>query len=354
MVDRIGRIDELPMAVICRKVGQGAELRAGPAPVGPNARGAAHVNASTLSSIFAAPRTDTEWPALPRGAAGAPSRPEARQRALQHVRRLSCHRPAPVLSCPRYATRSRLLPSFETICRKGEIKLCDFGVSRKLLTTRAQTFVGTMVYMAVRRANVACVRALRFSPLVSFFPLTLLLFSPPFSFPPAHDLPKPERLEGKEYNVKSDVWSLGMHSNEPEYSPVAAAEASPHCPATPLSRQHPAVTPAPHPGLSLMEMLTGPPPITSETLEELKLMPKRDPNTSKPDTGGARKMAVFDVYETVVKSHLPKLPRKTFSQPLENFVASWSVSQPARVRRFPFSHHTDHGRLITIPFRPHC
>ena len=103
-----------------------------------------------------------------------------------------------------------------------------------------------------------------------------------------------------------------------------------------------------------MEMLTGSPPITSETLEELKLMPKRDPNTSKPDTGGARKMAVFDVYETVVKSHLPKLPRKTFSQPLENFVASWSVSQPARVRRFPFSHHTDHGRLITIPFRPHC
>jgi hypothetical protein len=72
-----------------------------------------------------------------------------------------------------------------------------------------------------------------------------------------------------------------------------------------------------------MEMLTGSQPITSESLEELRLMPKRDPNTHQRGSRRAQKMAVFDVYETVVKSHLPKLPSKTFSQPLENFVTSW-------------------------------
>jgi hypothetical protein len=37
----------------------------------------------------------------------------------------------------------------------GDIKLADFGVSRKLLATyRAKTFVGTLRYMAVRQWNV--------------------------------------------------------------------------------------------------------------------------------------------------------------------------------------------------------
>ncbi|KAF8321948.1 kinase-like domain-containing protein, partial [Amanita rubescens] len=51
---------------------------------------------------------------------------------------------------------------------KGEIKLCDFGVSGELINSIAHTFVGTSIYMS------------------------------------------PERIQGAEYSIKSDVWSLGI------------------------------------------------------------------------------------------------------------------------------------------------
>ncbi|KAF8147833.1 kinase-like domain-containing protein [Crassisporium funariophilum] len=50
----------------------------------------------------------------------------------------------------------------------GEIKLCDFGVSGELINSIANTFVGTSIYMS------------------------------------------PERIQGAEYSVKSDIWSLGI------------------------------------------------------------------------------------------------------------------------------------------------
>ncbi len=50
----------------------------------------------------------------------------------------------------------------------GDVKLCDFGVSRELMTAKAMTFVGTMRYMS------------------------------------------PERIEATQYAVASDVWSLGI------------------------------------------------------------------------------------------------------------------------------------------------
>ncbi|KAJ7069432.1 ste7-like protein [Mycena amicta] len=50
----------------------------------------------------------------------------------------------------------------------GEIKICDFGVSGELINSIADTFVGTSTYMS------------------------------------------PERIQGAQYDVKSDVWSLGI------------------------------------------------------------------------------------------------------------------------------------------------
>ncbi|KAF5360942.1 hypothetical protein D9756_005079 [Leucocoprinus leucothites] len=50
----------------------------------------------------------------------------------------------------------------------GEIKICDFGVSGELINSIADTFVGTSTYMS------------------------------------------PERIQGAQYTVKSDVWSLGI------------------------------------------------------------------------------------------------------------------------------------------------
>lgn len=53
---------------------------------------------------------------------------------------------------------------------KGEFKLCDFGVSRELTNSlaMADTFVGTSTYMS------------------------------------------PERIQGLNYGVKSDIWSIGL------------------------------------------------------------------------------------------------------------------------------------------------
>lgn len=59
-------------------------------------------------------------------------------------------------------------PSNVLVNSKGEIKLCDFGVSGKLIDSMANSFVGTRSYMA------------------------------------------PERLSGQGYTVQSDVWSFGL------------------------------------------------------------------------------------------------------------------------------------------------
>ena len=59
-------------------------------------------------------------------------------------------------------------PSNIVVNSRGNIKLCDFGVSGELVNSIAVTFVGTSTYMA------------------------------------------PERIQGAKYSVKSDVWSVGL------------------------------------------------------------------------------------------------------------------------------------------------
>jgi len=59
-------------------------------------------------------------------------------------------------------------PSNILVNSRGEIKICDFGVSGQLIDPMANSFVGTRSYMS------------------------------------------PERLQGNHYTVQSDIWSLGL------------------------------------------------------------------------------------------------------------------------------------------------
>lgn len=59
-------------------------------------------------------------------------------------------------------------PSNMLLNSEGHIKICDFGVSGELINSIADTFVGTSTYMS------------------------------------------PERIQGAQYTVKSDVWSVGI------------------------------------------------------------------------------------------------------------------------------------------------
>ncbi|CAO1632917.1 unnamed protein product [Sympodiomycopsis kandeliae] len=59
-------------------------------------------------------------------------------------------------------------PSNILVNSRGQIKICDFGVSGELINSIADTFVGTSTYMS------------------------------------------PERIQGDQYSVKSDIWSLGI------------------------------------------------------------------------------------------------------------------------------------------------
>ncbi|KAI9353160.1 kinase-like domain-containing protein [Pilaira anomala] len=85
-------------------------------------------------------------------------------------------------------------PSNIVVTRKGEIKLCDFGVSGVLINSIAQTFTGTQYYMA------------------------------------------PERIQGNAYAVQSDIWSLGLTLIE-------------------VSQNRPALPPPDQPHLSIFELL---------------------------------------------------------------------------------------------------
>ena len=59
-------------------------------------------------------------------------------------------------------------PSNVLVTLHGQVKLCDFGVSGELINSLAKTYVGTMYYLS------------------------------------------PERINGKQYSINSDVWSMAL------------------------------------------------------------------------------------------------------------------------------------------------
>ncbi|XP_052792824.1 dual specificity mitogen-activated protein kinase kinase 1-like isoform X1 [Mya arenaria] len=154
-------------------------------------------------------------------------------------------------------------PSNILINSRGEIKICDFGVSGQLIDSLANSFVGTRSYMS------------------------------------------PERLQGTNYSVQSDIWSVG---------------------------------------LSLVEMAIGRYPIPPPDPKDLDIMFAEDvmeehkeaARTGKPlksagptrvvsfpnphGSDGPRPMAIFELLDFIVNEPPPSLPKGKFSDEFVDFV----------------------------------
>uniref|UniRef100_A0A8C5I4U2 mitogen-activated protein kinase kinase n=1 Tax=Gouania willdenowi TaxID=441366 RepID=A0A8C5I4U2_GOUWI len=96
-------------------------------------------------------------------------------------------------------------PSNMLVNTRGQVKLCDFGVSTQLVNSIAKTYVGTNAYMA------------------------------------------PERISGEQYGIHADVWSVGISFMEdPPVPPVGQfSEKFDHF-VTQCMRRHPKERPAPN------------------------------------------------------------------------------------------------------------
>ncbi|KAM5170288.1 dual specificity mitogen-activated protein kinase kinase 1 [Mantella aurantiaca] len=157
-------------------------------------------------------------------------------------------------------------PSNILVNSRGEIKLCDFGVSGQLIDSMANSFVGTRSYMS------------------------------------------PERLQGTHYSVQSDIWSMGL-------SLVEMA----------IGRY-----PIPPPDGKELEMIFGcsveGDPASSE-LSPRPRPPGRPISSYGPDSRPP--MAIFELLDYIVNEPPPKLPSGVFGAEFQDFVNKCLVKNPA-------------------------
>lgn len=156
-------------------------------------------------------------------------------------------------------------PSNILVNSAGEIKICDFGVSGQLIDSMANSFVGTRSYMS------------------------------------------PERLQGSQYSVASDLWSLGL----------SLLEMALGC------------YPIPPPDPAHLAKVFGP-----AFLEDpANLIPVPSPRTPRtphtPQAGVSKPMAIFELLEYIVNQPPPRLPSRVFSNEMRDFVDICLKKNPA-------------------------
>lgn len=152
-------------------------------------------------------------------------------------------------------------PSNILVNSQGEIKICDFGVSGQLIDSMANTFVGTRSYMS------------------------------------------PERLQGSQYSVASDLWSLGLSLLEISLG----------------------IYPIPPPDPETLNQIFGPQAADSDN--QMMQNPTAGaraqargavvPAAARPQP---KPMAIFELLEYIVNQPPPKLPAKVFSENMRDFV----------------------------------
>ncbi|CAA7262882.1 unnamed protein product [Cyclocybe aegerita] len=161
---------------------------------------------------------------------------------------------------------------------RGEIKICDFGVSGELINSIADTFVGTSTYMS------------------------------------------PERIQGAQYTVKSDVWSLGISLIElalgrfPFSQSMSDDEDE--------SDYEGTLSPARPGSISL----SGLPPARIR-----RNTPKKDKRKSKGVSlqGGGMTMSILELLQHIVNEPAPKLtPEGRYPKEAESFIDSCLLKEP--------------------------
>uniref|UniRef100_A0A673LUK9 Dual specificity mitogen-activated protein kinase kinase 1 n=1 Tax=Sinocyclocheilus rhinocerous TaxID=307959 RepID=A0A673LUK9_9TELE len=156
-------------------------------------------------------------------------------------------------------------PSNILVNSRGEIKLCDFGVSGQLIDSMANSFVGTRSYMS------------------------------------------PERLQGTHYSVQSDIWSMGLSLVEMAIGRF----------------------PIPPPDARELEQIFGQPlegdPSASDASPKPR-PPGRPGSSYGPDSRPP--MAIFELLDYIVNEPPPKLPG-IFGAEFQDFVNKCLIKNPA-------------------------
>ncbi|KAI8969623.1 kinase [Trametes punicea] len=165
-------------------------------------------------------------------------------------------------------------PSNILLNSKGQIKICDFGVSGELINSIADTFVGTSTYMS------------------------------------------PERIQGAQYTVKSDVWSLGISLIELALGrfPFADSESDD----SDLSDFEGTLSPSRPNPLSL-------PAQTKEQRDKKKKRKSKGVSLQ----GGGMTMSILELLQHIVNEPAPRLtPEGRFPKEAEDFVDSCLLKDP--------------------------
>jgi mitogen-activated protein kinase kinase len=166
---------------------------------------------------------------------------------------------------------------------KGEIKICDFGVSGELINSIADTFVGTSTYMS------------------------------------------PERIQGAPYTVKSDVWSLGISLIELALGRFPFSESSDDD--SDLSDFEGTLSPA-RPGSMNSLASLGLPPSRKRT--SAAATSKKDKRKSKGVSlqGGGMTMSILELLQHIVNEPAPRLTPEGRFPEAELFIDNCLLKDP--------------------------
>ncbi|KAI5897116.1 ste7-like protein [Schizophyllum commune H4-8] len=169
---------------------------------------------------------------------------------------------------------------------KGEIKICDFGVSGELINSIADTFVGTSTYMS------------------------------------------PERIQGAQYTVKSDVWSLGISLIELALGRFPFSSSTDDSDDSDLSDLEGTLQPE-RPG-SYMQGL--PPPRSRAQKKTSKADKRKSKGVSLQ--GGGMTMSILELLQHIVNEPAPKLTPEGRYPLAEDFIDGCLLKDPDQ-RRTP-------------------